>query len=391
MQCQAVLKRLNLVVDGERLPGLGAYAETCLHCARCVRCRAAWAMLRGQRRLCRALPVGAVPSELRARVLSSLPPMEPAMPGARRRTARRGWLAGAAAVGALAVIGGGTLLSGTGSQVLASDVGASISRARSWHLVGWRKVGDRQQSWEVWGRRAPYLYREQSGDDLLVDNGATRLQTFSKGNGKVLAVRMPSQRTPESARWTRLTVGQNWSREEPWSVTRDTLIFRWTDSGMQGPGSVAHDYFFVDRRTKLPRRWEYRHVKGEREEVVEMMTAEYNVAPPPAASLAAPPPGSTVVDAMGATGSLPPGENAQSAGGVTAQLIPVKAAPDGTVLIRLRSWLGNARMDLQGGPLFTSIAHPIWARTIDGKAHPWPVKDELGRPYVWVHDLRNGS
>lgn len=388
MQCRSAQELVNRLVDGEGLPGPAGYASLGFHLFRCGSCRAAGRRLRAQRRLCLDLPAAPAPPGLRAGVLGSLPPLESA-PGRGRSPARRTVLVGTLALLLGGAIAAGVLLSGGGSRALAAEVGAAIGQANTWHLTGRKQEAGRQIPWEVWGRRRPYLYREQIGDEVLVDNGTERLQTVRTEGGKLLAVRTRSQRTPLGARWTDLTVGTNWARGKPWQATADTAIFRWIDGGMQGPDSVAYSYFFVDRRTKLPRRWEYRHVRGEREEMVEWMDVEYNVPVPPDAARPALPAGATLIDAGASSGDLPR-ENAQTGGGVTAQVLPVKVTPEGTVLARFRAWLGSARLDLEGAPLFSMVDEPIWARTIDGRRHPPAFADDRERPYVRV-DLQNGS
>ena len=48
---------------------------------------------------------------------------------------------------------------------------AAIQRVNTWHLRGWRLHEGQRVPWEIWGRRSPFYYREQVGEEVTVDDG----------------------------------------------------------------------------------------------------------------------------------------------------------------------------------------------------------------------------
>lgn len=82
----------------------------------------------------------------------------------------------------------------TSKSLAASEIHAAILKANTWHFVGWKIVNEKKVKWEIWGRRAPFFYREQLGDDLLIDNGKTRLRLLSRTRlcPKSYAILLPS-------------------------------------------------------------------------------------------------------------------------------------------------------------------------------------------------------
>jgi hypothetical protein len=272
----------------------------------------------------------------------------------------------------------------------AENAAEAIARVNTWHLSGWKLDPNGVRTpWEVWGRRKPFLYREQIGTQVLLDDGQARLHLLPAGHDRQLAVRTRSLQSLDDARWTRLTVGTEWKDAEPFRAEAQQVVYQWTDSGMQGPGSVGHDYFFVDRATWLPTRWEYREGRGEKETTVSSLDVEYDVPIPDGMDSARPPAGAQVVDALAAPDKPLPVRNTEQAGGVTAQATPIKLDPNGNVLVQLRAWLGTAAMG-QGSLAFYS-GLPIWARTVDGQRHQWAITDNRGRPYVLMQSVQIGG
>lgn len=382
MTCPEVQQRLSRLIDGERSGPALAAAPLAAHLFRCARCRAAARSFQRLRRLCRDLPAPAPSAGLRARVLASIAQLDlPTGPLPPRRVARKRALGAAGAAGGLALV---AVLAWyvLAPRAMAGEVAAALDRANTWHLSGW-KEGHAGRVWcEVWGRRHPFFYYEQTGDEVLHDNGRQRVRLIPAGSGQRIALVTGSQPSSGANRWMGLVAAGSWSRRrQPWRVERDTVIFRTSDSGMQGPFSVAHDYYFIDRRTWLPRRWEYRHVKRERERVVDSLTAEYNRPIPP--DVEAPPStvGTRVIDAAAPPPIDPRQEHIRCADGLTVQLLPVALGEDGMVLASLRGWVGatpvegRERLELSAGGLIRS---PV----INGRRHPWAIVDDRGRPYI---------
>ncbi|MBB6053114.1 hypothetical protein [Armatimonas rosea] len=111
----------------------------------------------------------ALPEGLRDRTLASLPDLKKAKtPMALTRRA---------ALAALAVTGIGLVAAPRLflSPASAAGIEAAIGKTLTWHFSGWRIQYGKRVRWEIWGRRAPFFYREQIGDNVLLDDGKRRL------------------------------------------------------------------------------------------------------------------------------------------------------------------------------------------------------------------------
>ncbi|MES2465153.1 MAG: hypothetical protein V4671_31690 [Armatimonadota bacterium] len=90
------------------------------------------------------------------------------------------------------------------SRFAVSDVRAAVQRAKTWHFVGWRIQDGRKVRWEVWGRRSPFFYREQIGQEILIDDGKQRMRLFPAGGTanrpRPVVLKMPSQTLMETGR-----------------------------------------------------------------------------------------------------------------------------------------------------------------------------------------------
>jgi hypothetical protein len=276
-------------------------------------------------------------------------------------------------------------------QPAGAEIAAAVERAETWHLSGWRQVGNQQVPWEVWGRRTPFLYREQNGTEVLFQGEAQRLHLLpSTAGGPGMLLRLPPDATSDPVRWSRLTVGTDWGQAEPWRVEEGVAIFRWSDHGMHGPGSSAHDYYFVDPRTWLPFRREYRLETPEGEKVLERLTITYGLPVPDEVAIAPRLEGALEIDAAAAL-SDPPGENTATEGALSATLTPLKLDRHGNVLAALACRLGGLPLDgTQDRNLAFLISNASWSMA--GHApRPISITDDRGRPYVRVSDLRTGD
>lgn len=185
------------------------------HLMACPRCRAYQQSLARQHRIARALPRPALPPALRKHVLENLPAStSPTSPQPilhyplrhllRRiyRTSRK-WSPMKSVVTsslcvAVAAVVWFALPRFSTPPAFATEVESAIGRANTWHYVGWRTQGGKKSKWEIWGRRQPFFYREQVGDDILLDNGTKRLRLLPPAlfQKQGYAVSLPSQRLP---------------------------------------------------------------------------------------------------------------------------------------------------------------------------------------------------
>src|SRR5205823_11620317 len=105
---------------------------------------------------------------------------------------------------------------GRGAPAIAARVKAAVQRATTWHLKGWRDNRGKRIPWEIWGRRRPFFFREESGEKVVVDDGRERLENFpGAGGGGMLFVRMASRPLPGDEMWVHLTTGERWPENRP--------------------------------------------------------------------------------------------------------------------------------------------------------------------------------
>lgn len=92
------------------------------------------------------------------------------------------------------------------APVSAAEIATAIQAANTWHLQGWRLNGDKKVPWEVWGRRYPFFYREQIGDEVVVDDGKKRVHLLPPQRmhptGLLLVQASRPLKTEKSARQT---------------------------------------------------------------------------------------------------------------------------------------------------------------------------------------------
>src|SRR5262249_889526 len=142
--------------------------------------------------------------------------------------------------------------------------------------------------------------------------------------------------------------------------TRDQVFLRGgLDGGMQGPYSVAMDYFLVDKGTWLPLRWEYRlswsNSKAP-EQVTDTLQAEYDGALPDEVTTLRLPPGAKMADTLsGPRDPTIPTENVQTAHGLSVEAKALAMDPDGSILVRISSWLGSLKLGSEGTGTFNDV------------------------------------
>jgi hypothetical protein len=370
MQCQRVREELMVLTHRERLASARRYAEVWRHCLGCAACRGVWWRLKRDGRDARHLPALSVPLGLRARVMAALPAeAAPAAAGPRASAHRRvaPWMT-KVSVGIGLTVLLIALVPWKGGLRGGAAVEAAVQSANTWHLRGWKVVRGRQIPWEVWGRRTPFFYGEQLGDELNFDDGAQRVRTLPKDPaGNPRALRLPSGETPSDQWWASLAMGTGWRKMiKPWRETRDTITWRGHDSGMQGPYSQADSYWTVDRHTWLPIRYEY-HVgwadHSAPKQVTEVLAAEYDVALPDTVTVLRLPAGTLVIDTLREPGGTVPSENVQRAHGVTLQVTPLALDPDGIVLAKVSCWLGNLKLGADGTETYAGVGTNVRYRT----------------------------
>jgi hypothetical protein len=287
-------------------------------------------------------------------------------------------------------------------QPLGAAVEAAVQRANTWHLRGWKLQGGRQIPWEIWGRREPFFYREQLGDELNFDDGTHRVRLVpTGGSGQQVALRLASGPAPGDQWRGLLTMGTGWSRfkvvqRTPNQVTLITGI----DGGMQGPYSVAEDYYTVDRHTWLPLQWEYRqHFNNSKRPpwVAETLKAEYDVPLPATATTLRLPSRIRLIDTQSApTDPSVPTTNVQRVGGLTTQVEALAIDADGNILLRAQAWLGNMKLAAPGSAagynVETNVRYRTYGETRDTAYHTDDGKPYVEfRPRVWFDLLTTGE
>jgi len=383
---------LKAYVDGELSPirrlRVRRHLQTCAACAEAAQANT---LLGTEVRRWRAAQ--APPPALRHRILSRLTFAPEASPGLRReekqRTALR-W-AGVSLVTAALVLWLVLAPQGRHGRILAATVREALEGVNTWHLQGWKLVGGKRVPWEVWGRRSPFFYREQLGAQIITDDGVERTQVFppdpaiGRPTGLVVKTSSRPGDEDENTGWnfTKMFAARP-DNMKPWQETRDQVVFKFNDAGMQGPGTVTDNLYTVDKRTAFPVQIEARRGSNQSPNrlTAEFLTAEYDV---PLPDLETAPQWPSSYPVFDATRSIPasslPRENAASSNGITVQVTPLGEDSEGNVLVRVHAWLGSV---LLGGrpPLYANVSVP-W-NLGDTAASPPAARDDQGRGYIAV-------
>jgi len=180
----------------------------------------------------------------------------------------------------------------------------AADNATTWHLKGWRTLGNAQQPWEVFYRREPLFYRERIGDGELIlsDEGCVSVYLPSTKNPKGYAISTTPHLRPPSL---------------------DTFL-EWATTER-------------DPATGLPRR--YLWARGN--QAVAELTAEYNQPLPPVALHLALPNETLTID-MSRLAPPPnlPGWTPVASGGI-AVLGKAERTEVGVVRVSLRYFVGG--------------------------------------------------
>lgn len=258
--------------------------DALLHLAGCATCRAYQKSLARQHRLARRLGTSpAPPATLRTRLLERLPEtVSPSSSGSRSVMRPVLALAASAAI----VAGVWVALPRVATRpAFATEVKSAVRRANTWHFVGWRREGNRKLRWEIWGRRRPFFYREQIGEDVLIDDGKARLRLLppDQFQSRGYAITLPSRRLPMTGPATGTGpqeqfiegIGGGYLDQlyEKRRNEREVVFSAISEGGVVREESLLT----IDRQSRLPRR--YRLERAEKPMLPSKRFA-YSYAPP---------------------------------------------------------------------------------------------------------------
>jgi hypothetical protein len=140
--------------------------------------------------------------------------------------------------------------------------------------------------------------------------------------------------------------------------------------------------FTVDKKARLPIRYEVRSDDGEGGAVLEQLRLEYGEALPTSVLRPQWPKGTQVLDLLRSTpADVVPKEHLARRGGLAVQAIPLAVDVEGRILMRVRGWLDHLRLG-RGAPFLMWVSEP--AITPGDVAAPATCRDERGRAYVHV-------
>lgn len=232
---------------------------------------------------------------------------------------------------------------------LADEVAATLETVNTWHWRGWRMVNDKKVDWEIWGRKKPYFYREQTGTDIVLEDDTRRVQLFAADSGskrsRGLIIRSPlvSKMTEDgTVSYRSMLHPAFWyGLFKPYKEQGPNAIFR-LPATYRADKARGYQYYTVNQKTRLPVQYEQRYqtIKGPWSD--EFLQAEYNVQIP--AEMTQEPEGGNVqiVDVTGnAKVESVPQENTLTVNGLSIQILPVAVDAEGNVVMRVRGWLGG--------------------------------------------------
>lgn len=329
------------------------------------------------RRFSRALPPVQPPADLRNHVFHALPDPQPSP-----RTGRY------LAVGVvLAVCAGIFFLPRLLVKAsFAQEMRTAIERAQTWHFVGWRLREGKQIRWEIWGRRTPYFYREQIGDDIQIEDGTQRIRLIPPDANRMisrevgLAILMPAAPLPTKAEpqksndllaFARGIGGERWQdlwfseddhkTEGPVRMRGSTVSRGWTD---------INTFLIADRHTKLPIRLEIhdtRYKEGSRDTdrnrpiqrqfQEALLEAQYNVPLPEDVEKQNIPANYRRVDFTQGLPEAQKPDGSMTRNGLTVQGEAIAQDDEGNLRLRFRAIFGNQPFKAQELPLDLDVMY----------------------------------
>jgi hypothetical protein len=396
--------------DGE--VSLGVRLAATAHLALCRSCRQEWLAQRRLRGLTRQLPQHPVPPGLEVTIGHAL---TAAADGPCQASTSVGRLAGGSrtrtrfALSGAVVVAVATILlwpppGGHGGA--SADIRRALASVNTWHLSGWRMVDGVRVPWEVWCRRAPFLYREQMGADVVYDDGVRRtcvLAPFASATGIVrpgISIHLPSAQDTDNVRWSYHRLVEPWHPQGGWPFVEepDETVYSMTT---QSAGAAFHRVYHVDRNTALPTRFEVLRgslgsIDARVPEGEVWVRFDIQFDQPIPATVAAPPVVPPEYAALDGSELPAPaaGWRIGNDGGISLEVAPIGAAEDGTVAARVRGRVGRTIMAARSLPVRLVVSADGQTETQGGMRwepdpdrfnwYEQPATDDLGRDYGTV-------
>lgn len=340
MRCDTARAALLDFANGESGPFLAWAIRR--HLAACAGCAEELASLQQFQAALRRADL--VPSE-------AAPQVAP-LPLARRLAPRRAFAAAMAAL----LVGGLFLLptlyqSRRAAQNPGAAIAAALGRVNTWHFSGWKLIDGRQVPWEVWGRRAPWLYCERVGDSITWSDGKQRLRVFppnpvlNRPHGLIIKtsgdqtyldlgfLEDPAYQTLVNSQQSRSDFGDGATKLYQQTLT--VARFRRQDPAGVSSGVNANKLYTISKRDWLPTGYQLHYDSAKFARDTEYLGVRYDVDLPDA--ILSPPSadGYSIVDFT---------LSAKQADGFRVDVAPEGMDKEGNVIITARGWLGKDRL-----------------------------------------------
>ncbi len=274
MRCNTVREQLLRLTGNDKPLPLMEAARMRAHLARCPQCRREWLRLKRLNETASRLPAPALPANLRARVLAEIAaaplPAPPAGSPDEARTRKRFRIMQRSllvSVGLTAALGAFFLLMPHSRKTLAmGDVRKALENVNTWHLKGWKREGDKEIPWEVWGRKTPFFYHERIGAQETLDDGKERVLVFApnpKANTQGVTLTVPSRPDAASSMGLSFVLGlarqnANAGKLVASDLNTETFIREEMVIGSD-PAVQVNGQFTFEKGSPLPLRYERLH------------------------------------------------------------------------------------------------------------------------------------
>ena len=333
------------------------------------------------------------------------------VPAPRRRVPPRSALA--AAVAALLVVALPVLPVLDQSRRAAQNPGAAIAaalgRVNTWHFSGWKLIDGQKVPWEVWGRRAPWLYYERVGDMITWSDGKQRLRVFApnlalkrsyglvvktsatQASGDLGFLADPAYQSLVNTQRARADFGDGSAKLYAQTIT--VARFRSQDAAA-GPisGVNANKMYVISKRDWLPTTYQLHFDSRTFARDTEYLGVRYDVDLPNAVLMSPSPKGYSIVDFTEPTaGVAPRSSQVAESHGFRVQAEPVGMDKEGNIVIVTRGWLGGNRLTHDaafsldaspfGGPASGEYRNRKF-KYVYASHSPGPPGDEIYHPYT---------
>lgn len=251
-------------------------------------------------------------------------------------------------------------------------IAAALGRVNTWHFAGWKQINGKRVSWEIWGRRTPWLYYERVGDTVTWSDGKTCLRVFppnpALNRPQGLLIKAASDQAVASSFLNdpayQLFVDDPQAHDHfgdgaTTLYAQTAAVAKYRRQNFMGMSGINENKLYtISKQDWLPTTYQLHFENPKINQDTEYLQVHYGEELPEEVVSAPAPEGYSVLDfTRPSKEAATPSSHTAESHGFKVQAEPVGMDKEGNVLIAVRGWLGGNRL-LQD-TTFTLSASPF--------------------------------